>query len=236
MEIIEEPSLPRAHAIRAPAPGALRWPWLAPVALIGLALVPLVAGALRLSELARGATANAENARFVSTPLPVVLHVVSATLYCLLGALQFASALRERRWHRLAGRVVLPAGVVAALSGLWMAFFYALPAGEDDTALKLLRLVFGAGMLVALARGARAILRHDLAGHRAWMGRAYAIGLGAGTQALLLMPWALLIGKPVAPVRTLLMGAGWMLNLIVAERLGPRFSRARPAVLDNLPP
>jgi uncharacterized membrane protein len=201
------------------AVGASRPPWLVTIGLIALSLVPLAAGAARLSQLARGVPANADNARFVATPLPVVLHVVGATLFCVLGALQFAPTLREQRWHRLAGRVVLPAGLVAALSGLWMAFVYALPAGEDDAALKVLRLVFGVGMVAALVRGSLAIRRRDFAAHRAWMMRGYAIGLGAGTQALMMVPWWLLVGKPIAPTRTLLMGAGWIINLIVAERL-----------------
>jgi uncharacterized membrane protein len=186
--------------------------------LIALSFVPLAEGALRVSRLVRGVAVNADNARFVATPLPVVLHIVGATLFCLLGALQFTPTLREQYWHRFAGRVVIPAGLVAALSGLWMAFFYQLPAGEDDAALKALRLVFGVGMLVALVRGSLAIFRRDFAAHRVWMMRAYAIGLGAGTQALMLVPWWLLFGKPIAPARTLLMGAGWVINLIVAER------------------
>jgi hypothetical protein len=41
-------------------------------------------------------------------------------------------------------------------------------------------------------------------------------------HALMLIPWWLLFAKPIAPARTLLMAAGWMINLIVAEH------RARP--------
>lgn len=230
VETIEQQRAPLAQRIFAEARAAARRPWLGPVALLALGLAPLAAGMLRLSQLARGVAASAENARFVSAPLPVVLHVVSATSFCVLGALQFAPALRERRWHRLAGRVALPAGLLTALSGLWMAFFYALPAGEDDLALKLLRLVFGCGMLLALLRGAHAIRNRSVAEHRVWMARGYAIGLGAGTQALLMIPWSLLLGKPVAPVRTLLMAAGWLLNLGLAERFCSRQLGTKPTL------
>lgn len=38
-------------------------------------------------------------------------------------------------------------------------------------------------MAACLVLGFTAIRRRDIAAHRAWMIRAYAIGLGAGTQA-----------------------------------------------------
>src|SRR3954463_1268571 len=72
-------------------------------ALIALSLIPVFAGAARVSQLARGTVENPENARFVASPLPIVLHVFGATLFCVLGALQFAPKLRQRRWHRVAG-------------------------------------------------------------------------------------------------------------------------------------
>ena len=89
---------------------------------------------------------------FVSTPLPVVLHIVCATIFCLLGALQFSTSLRRRAWHRRAGRVVVPAGLVAALSGLWMAVYYDLPA-TDNRVLEGMRLLVGTGMVTSLVLG-----------------------------------------------------------------------------------
>jgi hypothetical protein len=49
------------------------------------------------------------------------------------------------------------------------------------------------------------------------MVRAYAIGLGAGTQVLTHLPWVLYFGAPDELTRALLMGAGWAINLAVAE-------------------
>ena len=63
--------------------------WLIPAGLILLSLVPVAAGAFRLTQLAGGAEITPDNARFFAAPLPVVLHIVSASLYCLLGAFQF---------------------------------------------------------------------------------------------------------------------------------------------------
>ena len=218
MKVIEQAGQAREQRTTAKASGASIRPWLVPMALIALSLVPVGAGVARVSQLARGAAANVDNARFVASPLPVVLHVIGTTLFCLLGALQFVPTLRQQRWHRVAGRVVLPAGLVAALSGLWMTLFYPLPTEEDHPLLKAFRLVLGVGMVLALVLGFLAILRRDFGAHRVWMVRSYAIGIGAGTQALIMVPWWLLFGKATGITYALLLGAGWALNLVVAER------------------
>jgi uncharacterized membrane protein len=192
--------------------------WLVPAGLLLLSFIPVAAGAFRLTQLAGGAQITPANARFFASPVPVVLHIVSVTVFSLLGAFQFAAAFRRRRpaWHRAAGRILIPSGLVAALSGLWMSRFYPWPDG-DGQILYGLRLLFGSGMLLSILLGVAAIWRRDFVQHGHWMMRGYAIGLGAGTQVLTQLPWMLLFGKPDELNRALLMGAGWVLNLGVAE-------------------
>ncbi|MEZ0075925.1 DUF2306 domain-containing protein [Planotetraspora sp. GP83] len=192
--------------------------WLVPAGLIALSAVPVVAGAARLTELAGGAEVTAENARFFAMPLPVVVHILSATLYSVLGAFQFASGLRRRRpgWHRAAGRILVPCGLAVALSGLWMTLFYPRPPGDGEL-VSGFRLVFGSAMVLSIVLGLAAIRRRDIARHGAWMTRGYAIGLGAGTQVFTHLPWILFLGKPEELTRALLMAAGWVINLAVAE-------------------
>jgi hypothetical protein len=69
--------------------------WLVPAALIVLSAVPLIAGAVRIAELTGGAEVTPENARFFASPLPVVLHILSVSLYSILGAFQFAPGFRR---------------------------------------------------------------------------------------------------------------------------------------------
>ena len=155
-----------------------------PTALILLSLIPVIAGASRMTELTGGAAITPQNARFFASPVPVVIHIVSVTIYSLLGAFQFVPALRGRRgWHRIAGSVLIPAGLLAALSGLWMSAFYPLPDGDTDVPI---RLFFGSAMLVSIVLGIVAIRRRDFVRHGAWMTRGYAIGVAAGTQALVI--------------------------------------------------
>jgi uncharacterized membrane protein len=192
--------------------------WLTPTGLIMLSAVPVVAGALRVAELTGGGEVTRDNARFFAAPIPVLVHIVGASVFCVLGAFQFVPRFRQRRrgWHRAAGRLLVGCGLAAALSGLWMTLFYPHPPGDGDLLL-VLRLVFGSAMVASIVLGFAAIRRRNYARHRAWMIRAYAIGIGAGTQVLTTLPWVLAFGQPSELPRALLLGAGWVINLGVAE-------------------
>ena len=192
--------------------------WLLPLGLVVLAVVPLLAGGVRLAELAGGAAVTARNARFFASPAPAVLHILAVSVYGLLGAFQFAPGFRRRhgRWHRIAGRVLVPCGLSAGLTGLWMTQYYP-NANNDADVVYALRLLFGSAMVASIIMGVLAVRRRDFAAHGAWMIRAYAIGLGAGTQVLTHLPWFVLVGTPGVTSRAALMGAGWVINVIVAE-------------------
>jgi len=192
--------------------------WWVPVGLILLNLIPIVSGSLRLTQLGGGPELLPAADRFTSFPWPVVTHIVSATFYSVVGAFQFLPGLRRgrRSWHATVGRVLIPAGFLVALSGMWMGAFSELPVG-DGVALMVLRLGFGAYMLLSLVLGVRAIRRRRFAAHGAWMTRAYAIGVAAGTQALVLIPVSMALGSTHELGRALAMGLAWLVNLAVAE-------------------
>jgi uncharacterized membrane protein len=202
---------------RQPGSRRRRREWLAPAALIALSLVPIGAGAFRLTDLAVGTTVSPENARFFDSPVPIVIHVVGSIVFLVLGALQFAPSLRRRRWHRIAGRIVAPAGLLSAGSAIWMTLAYEMPAAFGSPALYVMRLVFGTAMAVGILIAFAAIRRGDVPTHSAWMTRSYAIGIGAGTQVFTFLPWTIAFGAPSETVHAVLMGAGWVINLVVAE-------------------
>lgn len=195
------------------APVKRQWP--VPAGLILLAAVPVIAGAARVTELSAGAQITEANARFFASPVPVVAHIVGATVFCVLGALQFVPGLRRRAWHRRMGRLVAPAGLVAALSALWMTAFY--PKPPNDEILTAFRYLFGSAMVACIVLGLLAVRRRDFGRHRAWMMRGYAIGMGAGTQVLTLGPWMAVTDEPYGPIRALLHVVAWVGNLAIAE-------------------
>jgi hypothetical protein len=194
--------------------------WLIPAGLILLSLVPMLAGTFRIVELSSGAEVTPENARFFASPLPVVVHIISVSLFSLIGALQFAPSLRrwKRGGHQTLGKwLLVPCGLVAALSGLWMTQFYPWPQGDGEV-LYAMRLLFGSAMLLSIILGVIAVRQRDYVGHGEWMIRGYAIGLGAGTQVLTHIPMLLfpgMVGQEMP--RAIMMGAGWIINIAVAE-------------------
>ncbi len=218
---------------------ATRPQWRVPTGLILLSMVPVAAGAVRLTQLAGGATVTPKNERFFDSPVPVVVHIISVTVFALLGAFQFAPRLRQhgRRWHRTAGRLVAPFGLAASVSGLWMALFYKIvPA--DHILTKSFRLAAGVGMATSLVLGVNAIRSRDFERHRSWMMRGYALGLGAGTQVFTALPWMLVSGEtPTGISFAMVMGAGWVINLVVVEwllRRRKRPARSEPGILPRI--
>jgi hypothetical protein len=121
-------------------------------------------------------------------------------------------------------------GLVAALSGLWMAHFYAWPEGDGEV-LYMTRLVFGSAMIASILLALDAVRRRDFVTHGAWMMRGYAIGLGAGTQVLTHLPWFVIVGAGPAGVRCAEALADAGLKPIVfdeAERPGGQIYRQPP--------
>lgn len=190
---------------------------LAVAGLVLLGIVPAIAGSARLRQIA-GGIATPDNARFLAMPWPVAVHIVGAVVFALLGALQFSAELRRRRmqWHRVAGVILVPCGLAVSLSGLWMAQFY--PSVDlDGVAVYWMRIVAGVVMTVALWLGVSAVRRRNIGAHRAWMMRAYALGMGAGTQVFTHLPLMIAPSLRSELSRAIAMAAGWAINALVAE-------------------
>lgn len=203
---------------RRPARGA--GPMVAGLVLLGL--IPLVAGVLRLVQLAGGPALLPVETRFGDRPMALIVHITASAVFALVGAFQFVPGLRRGRsgWHRRMGRVLVGAGVLVATSALWMTLTYVAQPGTGPL-LYILRLVFASAMLGCLLLGFAAVRRRDFATHRAWMIRAYAIGLGAGTQVITGGVGEAIVGTGVLTgdllTGDLLKGAAWVINLAVAE-------------------
>ena len=142
---------------------------------------------------------------------------MAAVVYAVLGAFQFSARLRRRHpgWHRRTGRLLVVLGLAVAFSGLWMTLAYPQKEGTGDI-LWVTRLLVSSGMGAAVILGLVAIRRRDITSHRAWMTRAYALALGAGTQAFTVGFGEALFGTGVVN-HDLMMAAAWAINLAVAE-------------------
>ena len=204
--------------------------WGVPAALVVLSLVPVIAGSLRVLEIAGGPLILPANPRIDAVPAPVVVHIIAAALYAILGAFQFSARLRRRRpnWHRRSGRLLVGAGMLVALFGLWMTLFYTGAPGGD--LLWAVRLLVGAAMAASIVLGFTAIRRRDIVAHRAWMIRAYALAVAAGTQAFTQGIGEGLFGTSQLST-AVSVSSGWVINTAVAEWVirRPSTRRARRA-------
>jgi uncharacterized membrane protein len=191
--------------------------WWVQVGLIGLAVIPVVSGTLRLVEVFGGPRTLPDNPRIAASPAPVVVHIIGGGLFLVVGAFQFSARIRRRwrDWHRRAGRVLVTLGLGAAFASLWMTLLYPRQTGTG-VLLYLFRLAFGSAMAASIILAFRAIRRRDIAQHRTWMIRAYALALGAGTQAFTIGFGEGIFGKTVLTT-DLSTAAGWVINLAVAE-------------------
>jgi uncharacterized membrane protein len=187
-------------------------------ALIAVVVVPAIAGSLRLVELAGGPHVLPANPRISASPAPVIVHIVCALLYAVLGAFQFSTAFRRRHpgWHRVSGRLLVGLALAVAFSALWMTLVYPRQPGTGELTF-LFRLAFGSGLAASILLGFTAIRRGDVIRHQAWMTRAYALALGAGTQVFTLSIGKAIFGTSDVVVNDLFMGAAWVINLAVAE-------------------
>lgn len=196
------------------------WALLATILLYSF--VPAFGGLLRILELAGGPAIAPENPRAMTDPLPIVLHILSSFVFCIVGALQFLPSLRRNTpaLHRRVGRTVVVAGLASALTGLWMTTHYTLPAEIQGPALFWARIVLSLSMIGLITWALFAIRSRNHLSHGAAMFRAYAIGQGASTQAVLGIGWIIVTGtEALGPLRDGMMIIAWILNLLIAEML-----------------
>lgn len=190
------------------------------IVIIGLLLlsgVPILAGMVRVYQLAQGVVTD-ETVRFHVNPIPVVFHIFSATIFSCLGAFQFAPGFRRQylNLHRRNGKILVVAAFVVAITSLWMTLFYPFASLDGDT-IYFVRILVGIAMLMYVFFGINAIHQKKYEEHGHWMIRAYALAMGAGTQVFTHIPWIFLPEIKNEFTRAVFMILGWAINITVAE-------------------
>lgn len=218
MDIAASSQANEMQAVKSAQPAASRRSRGIIAALVVFGIIPVALGIAHLATVVAGMDVSAKALYFLASPLPIALHVLGAAIYVLLGPLQFSAGLRRRapRWHRAAGRLLVVSGLAVGVSALWMTLTLPHQAGGGDL-LFAARLLFGFAMVGAIGFGFWAIRQGDVSTHRRWMTRAYAIGLGAATQILVLMLAEIVAGHPGDLTRAFLMSGSWLINLAIAE-------------------
>ena len=134
----------------------------------------VVSGNPRLAQLA-----GLDNI-FARHPALSLVHIVPGLFFMVLGPIQFSRSIRARHlwWHRLSGRIFVVCGLVIGVSALVMSFAIPAIGGVNQAAATTL---FSILFLFALSKAFWHIRRREIALHREWMIRAFAIGLAVAT-------------------------------------------------------
>ena len=156
------------------------------------------------------------NDRYYQHPLVTLIHMGTGILFILFAPLQFSTKFRAKhlKWHRWIGRVLMTAGLVAGvtgiLAGVWLPAF-----GGFGTLLGAW--FFGIAILVCFLRSFWCARQRMIQQHREWIIRAFAIGLGVGSQRILIFIFMPFGFAPFDEIFGPTLWLGTALNLVIAE-------------------
>jgi uncharacterized membrane protein len=164
--------------------------------------------------------------RLLTVPAAVYLHLGASALAIAIGPFQFLASIRARALglHRWMGRLYATAVLLGGLSGFALATMSqgGLPAHIGFALLACAWLFTTGSAYVAIRRG-------DVANHRRWMTRSFALTLAAVTLRIY-VPVSLLLGVPFELGYPAIAWLCWVPNLAIAEWRFVGRTRGRPAV------
>lgn len=209
-----------------------RWPVVTVLALIGIVVVVLrtirllpafMAGPLPLSD------PPPLDYMFAQFSWLTLMHILPGLVFMVIGPLQFNRRLRTKypALHRISGRLFVVCSLIIGVTALVMSIVMPAIGGVTQaTATALFALYF----LFALVKAFWHIRQRQVAAHRAWMVRAFAIGLAVATiRPLVGIFYATSRMSGLAPAEFfgIAFWLGFVLHVIVAESW---LKLTRPAV------
>jgi uncharacterized membrane protein len=210
---------------------------LAWTAVVVLAVIGIAAVTRRVLDLAHVIPPTSDTMRggafdagFAQHPLLTLTHIIPGILFMVLGPLQFVRGIRARHlWlHRLLGRVYVAASVVIGLSALILTFNVSI-GGAVETAATL---VFAPIFLFSLAKAVVHVRRREVARHREWMIRAFAIGLAVATMRPIIALFFALTTLTPQQFFGYAFWIGFLLHVAIAELW---IRATRPRALPSIP-
>lgn len=176
-----------------------------------------------------------QRATYIENQFVLIMHIVGASFALVLGAVQMLPSIRVRRpvIHRILGRVYGVGVLVGSVFGLLLsrtAF-----GGAISTAGFAGLAIFWLGTLVPAIVNAR---NGDIAAHRRWMIRNYALTYAAVTLRIWLPIASVIPGLEFIDGYRAISWLAWVPNLIAAElflRRSPRSqTQVRPVATVNV--
>ena len=163
-------------------------------------------------------------------PRATLAHLAAGALLFVLVPLQFSRTLRARHpaVHRWNGRVLVAIATATGAAGIYLGLGDPYGGALESAA----TVTFGGFFLFAAARGWAAIRRREIARHREWMIRMFAVAIGISVIRVLGMANFIAFGTEAINPRGFAAGLwiGWLLTLAVAELW---ILRTRPRAQPN---
>lgn len=178
--------------------------------------IPVMMASVRVVEIPLSLVPD-DSLRLMVAPYSFFLHSLAGAIFGIAGPFQFYRVLRQRfgRLHRMTGWAYVASGLLLGSSGLGLL----LQVDSISTSLlDVYRGVMSLALCLSLGLGILAARSRDVQRHRAWMIRAYVIGMGSGTVALVMFPIYLWTGTPPTGLFSDIVFVGWWaLNICLGE-------------------
>ena len=185
---------------------------------IGLTiLVLLIFAVIRVIETYGGApTTELFKVRYIQHPIVSAIHMFTGIAFVLFAPLQFIKKIRNKhlRLHRILGRILISFALIAGVYGMIVGIVLPVFGGVASvTAIWF----FGPIFIFSLCRAFWCVRNGKIAQHREWMIRSFALGIGVGTQRIVVGLFIGFGGYPMVEVFGLALWLGFGINLLVAE-------------------
>ncbi|MFV2056986.1 MAG: DUF2306 domain-containing protein [Thiohalomonadales bacterium] len=196
--------------------------WLVPMLLLLVGSVAIASGVIRLSAMTDAISTGVipEDAEglfyYVEHSLISTLHLIPGMIIMLLAPLQFVPGVRNR-WpslHRWSGRLLVFSGILVAVSAITMASIFPVIVNHVSTAANI---TFSITFIAALCIALHAIFHRDIARHRAWMIRAYAIALTPAIMRIFFSGLYLILGEEFMGYLPVLIWSTFLFDIAMAE-------------------
>ena len=158
---------------------------------------------------------GAFDAGFAQYSVLTWLHIIPGLLFMILGPLQFVKRIRSRniRLHRWSGRVFVASGLTIGVTALMMSFLMSIGGTIETAATTFFAIIF----LFALGKAFFHIRRREIAQHREWMIRAFAVGLAVATTRPIVGMFFALTDLSPQEFFGIAFWLGFTLHLVAAE-------------------
>ncbi|HKO54520.1 MAG TPA: DUF2306 domain-containing protein [Thermoanaerobaculia bacterium] len=158
------------------------------------------------------------DARYGAHRLATFLHIVPGALFLVLAPLQFSTRIRTRhlRFHRWSGRLLVILALPMVAAGFYFGVLMPYAGVREAIVIASVATLF----IASLTRAVIAIRRRDVARHREWMLRAFALAIGISVVRLV----AAVVDTTLTPAGydlrgmfVLSLAGGWALSSAAAE-------------------